>query len=573
MPHIISKGSQFLLRPERESFLHLEEFASKLGQLSSSEEYADVIVHCKGRTMVKANKVILSQSSKLLRSVFETNSFQPITFDLLCPDFSPESVQKLIQILNKGRAIVESKELLHELKFLFCCLLIEIPLEQQMLSEVATPEKPANLPFRNDSCKSPNMPFRCHYCDKTFLLEVALDQHTTKHFSRTSASSDQSINEDESSSSIKTAISPSTGIKIENSEIEKDELTSFEKDSGSTDIADDIANESNSIDDFKKLNNVQSIEKHFEDVILQLQTNQAQPVSKNEMKGNANLESLNDAIISETQSEKIMTQIFDEIEPVRKFNATMKENSDTQAQTDKNNLREKRMADKILEEDEPRRKILKLNSTEDENFVVGSELYKCHLCSDKLKSYKSLLSHFAQTHFRDELKQFNGSEGSFDDGRESDEGECRICKNVLLNEEHLLEHLAVAHSALDKFIPSKTNLLVLKNRQRKAYTTKYNKEKSSTVDENKKSKNQAKTNLFECHLCDLRTGNHADVMRHMGLRHYKPEVAAFFGSQKGSCGVCQRHFNTADGLIRHIVGIHKVIDKFVPSKKCLSIKV
>jgi hypothetical protein len=39
-------------------------------------------------------------------------------------------------------------------------------------------------------------------------------------------------------------------------------------------------------------------------------------------------------------------------------------------------------------------------------------------------------------------------------------GECRLCTKIVLNEECLLQHLAVSHNALDKLIPDKASLMI-----------------------------------------------------------------------------------------------------------------
>jgi hypothetical protein len=56
---------------------------------------------------IRANKVILAYSSGLLRHILSSNcdcagSFIPITYNILLPDFNPEPVQKILDLIYYG---------------------------------------------------------------------------------------------------------------------------------------------------------------------------------------------------------------------------------------------------------------------------------------------------------------------------------------------------------------------------------------------------------------------------------------------------------------------------------------
>ncbi len=76
--------------------------------------------------------------------------------------------------------------------------------------------------------------------------------------------------------------------------------------------------------------------------------------------------------------------------------------------------------------------------------------YQCHLCDERNTDYLLLLKHMAKDHFREEMREYYGEEN----------GECHLCKKIMLNEDCLLIHLPVRHSALDRLIPGKEFLLV-----------------------------------------------------------------------------------------------------------------
>ena len=62
----------------------------------------------------------------------------------------------------------------------------------------------------------------------------------------------------------------------------------------------------------------------------------------------------------------------------------------------------------------------------------------------------------AKDHFREEMREYYGVEN----------GECHLCKKIMLNEDCLLLHLPVRHAALDRLIPSKEFLLVTDDEER-----------------------------------------------------------------------------------------------------------
>ena len=70
------------------------------------KSYEDVTLHCQGNVQVKTNKFALIFSSKLFKKIFETNCDSNTNlhqeYDILCPDFNPDSVAKVLELINSG---------------------------------------------------------------------------------------------------------------------------------------------------------------------------------------------------------------------------------------------------------------------------------------------------------------------------------------------------------------------------------------------------------------------------------------------------------------------------------------
>ena len=80
---------------------------------------------------IRANKVILAYSSELLRPILSSNcdcagSFIPITYDILLPDFNPEPVQKIIDLIYYGSTSISQENQLLILEMDSICKTLQI---------------------------------------------------------------------------------------------------------------------------------------------------------------------------------------------------------------------------------------------------------------------------------------------------------------------------------------------------------------------------------------------------------------------------------------------------------------
>ena len=69
--------------------------------------YSDVNIHCKFGTVFRANRIILASTSKLFRTVFEDHDAFADHHDVFCPDFHPESMEVVLELLYSGSTTVD----------------------------------------------------------------------------------------------------------------------------------------------------------------------------------------------------------------------------------------------------------------------------------------------------------------------------------------------------------------------------------------------------------------------------------------------------------------------------------
>ena len=79
------------------------------------------------------NKLILAQSSKLLRPLFATTcdcpSFNGLNFDILCPDFHPSAMASVLDLLFSGETFID-QEMGAEIGLILKALQINIELAE-----------------------------------------------------------------------------------------------------------------------------------------------------------------------------------------------------------------------------------------------------------------------------------------------------------------------------------------------------------------------------------------------------------------------------------------------------------
>ena len=83
---------------------HYSHLATSLVQLQYDDVYSDVIICCKDKNRVRANKFLLTLASDYLGKMFGVNhnGFVPDTQTLFLPDFEASVVQSLVDLIQAG---------------------------------------------------------------------------------------------------------------------------------------------------------------------------------------------------------------------------------------------------------------------------------------------------------------------------------------------------------------------------------------------------------------------------------------------------------------------------------------
>ena len=126
----MSKCSQQLTL---KSFFCLDGTSAHMKMLSKNlvKSVPDVRLRCQNRKTISANKIVLSQSSKLLQKIFQRNCedcLSPEESDLICPDFEFEALKKVLELVNTGKTFLQAgdKTIWNEIISIIDCLQINI---------------------------------------------------------------------------------------------------------------------------------------------------------------------------------------------------------------------------------------------------------------------------------------------------------------------------------------------------------------------------------------------------------------------------------------------------------------
>ena len=136
MPKIIQVEANIKFRLHQDSKSYTQNLNKAFDGYKS---YDDVTLHCQGQVQMKTNKFALIFSSKLFKKIFETscdcnNLLQE--YDILCPDFNPDSVAKVLELVNSGTTDLS---------------IYDVELRTGMISIIQSLQIDINLPVTHDN--------------------------------------------------------------------------------------------------------------------------------------------------------------------------------------------------------------------------------------------------------------------------------------------------------------------------------------------------------------------------------------------------------------------------------------
>ena len=86
-----------------------EDRLKEISQHSFYRHYEDLNIRCADRTNFSVNKLVLIESSKLLKKIFSGPEFQVLNLfnqDIICPDFDSDALRHVINLVYHGKSSI-----------------------------------------------------------------------------------------------------------------------------------------------------------------------------------------------------------------------------------------------------------------------------------------------------------------------------------------------------------------------------------------------------------------------------------------------------------------------------------
>ena len=234
MPQVRLNGDQFLLSPDPSALgaSYFIDLALDLERFRENDKFTNVTIWCSNGHLF-AHKIMIASKSRLLSTFFRDN---PMSTDIICPDFSTETMSGLLDLLYSGLTVTSENTDLHQIN----CAIQSLNFDTQLscstmahlsLGDVQFPgldaavghkESSANkvtdfsdeslsdidFSYLQDETKTPTTKgqpavptFQCPKCNKSFSKQIALNKHLQRSHE---ASSSATFQEPEEVSSLAT---------------------------------------------------------------------------------------------------------------------------------------------------------------------------------------------------------------------------------------------------------------------------------------------------------------------------------------------------------------------------------
>ena len=206
MPQVRLNGDKFLLSPDPSTLgaSYFIDLASDLDRLRENDKLTNVTIWCNNGRLF-AHKFIVESQSKLLSMFFQEN---PMSSDIICPDFSTETMSALLDLVYSGLAVTTENTNQHQINSAIQSLKFDIQLSCTALAHLGDFQFPglddavvhtdssANevTDFSDESLSdvdfnclqdksvaktstTKSQAFKCPKCSKSFSKKIALNKH------------------------------------------------------------------------------------------------------------------------------------------------------------------------------------------------------------------------------------------------------------------------------------------------------------------------------------------------------------------------------------------------------------
>ena len=520
----------------------------------------NVRIHCKSQRVVHASQFFLACASDFLRTLFTSccswNDARTTTYDLVCPGFEPEAVEKVLEMVSGSNIYINKANavLYNEIRFVLNQLKIRIDLppilnpdlpevnstemslscsaeeEIDVLSDIAQDSTASDLPEES------GRPLICAFCQKEFRTLEVMDGHLETHFTNSESTS---ISETTRSSwnLVPTAKRFQPPVAL----IKRQEIFNGSKNSGSIGAGQSTLDSLNL--DIKE--ELQDHDSGSEREVSKASTlDQSQETSSQE----------NFLVISTTEGGLELRS-----DPAPVYDVS--DSSDTQSEVSATSY--------------------------DASATTAAEpdWYECHICQKKSTKYSNIVLHVGRKHFKEELVRIY---------HPSQRNTCRKCQKKFPCEFDLDGHIVRFHKAIEKLMPSEDQLKVLKpdgNAKNPAVQDSYpgNFKRKSTSMQSKaerekpgKRQRQASSDddemwvppkrkkissVHKCPECPAKVERLSNLKGHFAMVHRKQDMLALVGESGVDCNLCFRRYSNQASLFFHLGNSHDTLKGVFSSPK------
>jgi hypothetical protein len=194
---------------------------------------------------------------------------------------------------------------------------------------------------------------------------------------------------------------------------------------------------------------------------------------------------------------------------------------------------------------------------------------KCPICNTA-KSAQNLNRHIGTKHYLEELHKYFGKSSL----------ECGLCPKKFSAKQLTASHVLSKHKVLEKICPTAQippigeclkkevkNEVVIKSPIVSIKRLK----KLDLKTKNKKPRSVGSAFKYQCHKCPNQYMGYFKLMQHLCLSHFYKELVFKYSNIDNQCHLCEKKFNSQNGMLSHLASFHEVLKSSIPPKSSLAI--
>ena len=478
---------------------HIRGLEQVLGSLSTTE---DLILHCQNKSIIRTNKMSLYLNSKLFAKLLTETCHCPSAltqeYEIICPDFDPDSMARVLELITTGVTNLDAVDgnVYNGMLLIIDTFQINIKLEEiwsnapttklKIQKDWRTSKISNSVSRTTDDCDSVlfdsssqikdeiKKSYSCQVCKKEFQLLFGFKKHMKQHLD------------------LVTMADP--GFELpetdQEEEVSKVKLETY--------------SEMKDVVDTKMTRHIDSNNIFF-------------------------CHECSTELTSFDSFEKHMDHHFMEID-----SAAIGQNIPTDCETKGGDSDEDYRPDDV-------KTIDKTQEVEEKKKNVKDLLY-CPICHTSQTRLCHLLVHVGIKHFKKQIEESYGARFGTT---------CKKCEKTFPDNRKLISHIVLLHRAL-KYIAPKDVFLKLES-MRSPHSRREEKKRSSV---SKISRSSRPSTTYICTLCEEKGLGYKHFLHHFGRKHYMSILNNVHKQMTSCCGKCAKMHCDDNKLIGHLIIEH-----------------